>query len=388
MQPISPRIAAELAHIVYGIEEASPTGVYDLDFSPELLKTFEFDIPSSRIEATTGAFFGLFRKSSGFAIVGHGKNQFAGHHVIAVRGSRTNHDWLTNSNVGLSVSSSGQHVHSGFNQAFESMKPALSRILSPHMTRGPVQGVHCVGHSLGGALASLTGEWIRAEYRRPVKVYTFGAPRVGMTNFSTSFTHATEGLYRCTHGADPVPSVPLWPFKHAPVNGFEYRLDNGSGISISAHGMSRTSNPGYLNTANSAEWTSLHQSSLDYLNTPVRLEYERRHEASFTTHWAEKISAALITLLKDAGHYTAVLAQASVTTSLTFYDLLARTLEHVASASARFAEQTRGLLGHMLAFARAVVTTVVDLSFRFIRWVFDQTVGALYDTVRQAIQQT
>ncbi len=209
-----------------------------------------------------------------------------------------------------------------------------------------------------------------------------------MRGFSTKFTFNTEGLYRCTHGADPVPSVPLWPFVHAPIDGFEYRLDNGSGISIAAHGMDRNSNPGYLNTANSQEWTSLHQSALDYLNTPVRLEYERRHEASFTTHWADRISAALITLLKDSGYYAAVLAQATVTTSLTFYDLLARTLEQVASASARFAEQTRGLLGHMLAFARAVVTTVADLSFRFIRWVFDQTVGALYDTVRQAIQQT
>src|SRR5690554_2510810 len=225
MQPISPRIAAELAQAVYSVREFSATGAYRLDFSPELARNFEFSFPSSRIEAKTGAFFGLLRKTSGFAIVGHGKNQFVGHHVVAMRGTRNTHDWLTNSNVGLSVSSGGVHVHSGFNQAFESMRPALSRILSPHMTRGTVQGVHCVGHSLGGALASLTGEWIRAEYRRPVKVYTFGAPRVGMIDFSTRFTFTTEGLYRCTHGADPVPSVPLWPFKHAPVDGFEYRLD-------------------------------------------------------------------------------------------------------------------------------------------------------------------
>lgn len=388
MQAISPKIASELANIVYNIRSSTTTGIYELHFSRLVLNNFEFDIPNSRVEARTGGVFGLWRKTSGFALVGHGKNQFAGHHVIAVRGTKTSHDWLTNGNVGLSVSSGGVHVHSGFNQAFESMRPTLSRILSPHLTRGSVQGVHCVGHSLGGALASLTGDWIRAEYRKPVKVYTFGAPRVGMRGFSTKSSYNTEGLYRCTHGADPVPSVPLWPFVHAPVNGFEYRLDNGSGISVEAHGMGPNNRPGYVNTANSSEWTNLHQSSLDYLNTPVRLQYERRHEASFTTRWAEKISAALITLLKDAGYYSAVMAQATISTSMTFYDLLARTLEQVAAASSRFAEQTRGLLGHMLAFARMAVTTVTDLTFRFIRWVFDQTAGALYRAVRQAIELT
>lgn len=388
MQAISPKIAAELANIVYGIQASSSSGIYDLNFSPRLLSGFDFDVSSGRVEAKTGGVFGLWQKASGFALVGHGKNQFAGHHVIAVRGTKTSHDWLTNGNVGLSVSRGGTHVHSGFNQAFESMRPALSRLLAPHLSAGRVHGVHCVGHSLGGALASLTGDWIRAEYRKAVKVYTFGAPRVGMRGFSTKFSMSTEGLYRCTHGADPVPSVPLWPFVHAPVNGFEYRLDRGTGISVDAHGMGPNSRPGYVNTANSSEWTSLHQCALDYLSMPIRLEYQRRHEASFTTQWAEKISAALITLLKDAGYYSAVMAQATISSSLTFYDLLARTLEQVAAASSRFAEQTRGLLGHMLAFARVAVTAVVDLTFRFIRWVFDQTAGALYRSVRQAIERT
>ncbi|SEA98994.1 hypothetical protein [Alkalimonas amylolytica] len=48
-------------------------------------------------------------------------------------------------------------------------------------------------------------------------------------------------------------------------------------------------------------------------------------------------------------------------------------------------EQTRGLLGHMLVFARQAVTTVRDLSYSFIRWVFDRTLGALYRAARNAI---
>lgn len=387
MRAISPIVAAQLADSVYSIRQLPKSNHQNIFLGQRVLECFDFDVLNNRVEARTGGMFGLWQRTSGFALVGHGKNQFAGHHVIAVRGTKTSHDWLTNGNVGLSVSRGGAQVHSGFNQAFESMRPALSRLLAPHLNR-TVQGVHCVGHSLGGALASLVGDWVRAEYRKPVKVYTFGAPRVGMHGFSSKFTHSTEGLYRCTHGADPVPSVPLWPFVHAPMNGFEYRLDRSSGISVEAHGMGPNNRPGYVNTANSEEWTSLHQNALEYLSVPVRLDYERRHEASFTTRWAEKISAALITLLKDAGYYSAVMAQATLSSSLTFYDLLARTLEQVAAASGRFAEQTRGLLGHMLAFARAAVTTVTELTFRFIRWVFDQTVGSLYRVVRQAIEQT
>ncbi|WP_205623267.1 hypothetical protein [Rheinheimera baltica] len=148
--------------------------------------------------------------------------------------------------------------------------------------------------------------------------------------------------------------------------------------------MAIEATPGYLNTANNSSWRSLQtKSSLNH--AAVRFKYENRHQASFSTYWAERISSGLITLLKDAGYYTAVMAQAAIGTGLTFYDMLARTLEAVAKASTKLAEQTKGLLGHMLAFARQAVTTVTELSFKFIRWVFDITVGTLYRAAREAI---
>ncbi|XQF94233.1 hypothetical protein ACOBV9_18560 (plasmid) [Pseudoalteromonas espejiana] len=58
-----------------------------------------------------------------------------------------------------------------------------------------------------------------------------------------------------------------------------------------------------------------------------------------------KLGVALVTLLKDAGYYSAVAAQAAIGTGLTFYDMLARTLDKIAKASASFATQTLGLLG-------------------------------------------
>jgi len=389
MKPISPRMASEFAELVYQIRSPNTEGNYRVPVAHlSLSRVFDLDLAGGPVTGRTGGVFGLFRKTSGFAFLANGKQGYEGHHVIAVRGTATTHDWLTNGNVGVSTSVNGSSVHAGFNATFESMKPALDRLLTPAIDQGPVRGIHCVGHSLGGALASLTADWVKSRYRKPVNLYTFGAPRVGMIGYSRSASEGVHALHRCTHGADPVPNVPLWPFVHAPANGAEYRLDSGAGISVSAHGMSEDDVPGYRNTANVEDWSQLRRRSESNLNRPVRLDYERRNEAFFSSQWADKLSAALITLLRDSGYYTAVVAQAGISSTLTFYDLLARTIEQVAAASSRLASQARGLLGHMLAFARVAVTTVTELTFRFIRWVFDQTAGALYRAVRQAIERT
>ncbi len=210
---------------------------------------------------------------------------------------------------------------------------------------------------------------------------------MGLSGFARKTSFGVDRIYRCTHGADPVPKVPLWPFIHAPLDGSEYRLDNDRGISIAAHSMNRNSTPGYRNTANSDDGQTLQKMSQGFLNSPVRLSYQNRHQASFSGYWADKISAALITLLKDAGYYSAIIAQAGIGTTLTFYDLVARTLEDIAKASTRFAEQTAGLLGHMLVFAGKVAVQVVNLTYQFIKWVFDQTTSELYRSVKQALDR-
>lgn len=389
MQSLSPRVASELAEAVYQIQSPDSLGNYRIAISSlAASRCFDFDLSGGPIYGVTGGFLGFFEKKSGFALIGQGKGQYQGDHVIAVRGTKTGQDWLTNGNFGLATGHGGSSVHLRFHQTFQSMRPSLEKAFSPRLRGGGRGIVHCVGHSLGGALASLAAEWIKIRFRRPVHLYTFGAPRVGLSAYAANTTFGVERIYRCTHGADPVPNVPLWPFVHAPNCGTEYRLDQGQGISVDAHSMGEDATPGYRNTANSDDWRALHQSSVNFLNRPVRLKYENRHQASFTGYWADQINAALVTLLKDAGYYSAVLAQAGIGTTLTFYDLLAKTLEEIARASVRFAEQTAGLLGHMLVFAGQVTTAVIDLSYQFIRWVFDRTLTALYRSVRQALDRT
>ena len=328
----------------------------------------------------------LFQQKTGFVLLGEGKGPLNGHKLIAVRGTtKSLADALTDFHCSFGMSASGSAIHNGFARTFESFRPALQR----YVERTPASTTfHCVGHSLGGALAGLVADWISHSYGRSTQLYTFGAPRVGKANFANGTSHRVNKIFRCTHGSDPVPMVPLWPFIHAPVKGVEYRLDGAQSISMAAHTMDDTGTPGYINTANHSSWEPLADKAYDFLNQPVRLRYENSQQASFSTYWADRLSAAIITLLKDAGYYTAFMIQTAAVSGWTFYDLLARTMEKIAQVGGALVEQLKGLLGHMLAFAGKAVSLLRDLTFNFIRWVFEVTLKRLYTVAREALKAT
>ena len=386
MATLTPKLAVQLASIAYDIKDPSSSGLYRFGKSaPDVDRNFQFDLSNGPIQGISGSILArMLKRSTGFAMIGKGKAHYDGDHVVAIRGTASLNDGITDAHIGLTGGDNNSLVHAGFNKTFQSMKPALEHSLTPLLARSATGTVHCVGHSLGGALAHIAADWIKRRYKNKVFLYTFGAPRVGLDGFAIKSSGNIDKIFRCTHAADPVPMVPLWPFVHAPYQGDEVLLAPGQGIRFGAHKMATEASPGYLNTANSNSWSSLQTKSTLNL-AAVRFKYEHRHQASFSSYWAEKISAGLITLLKDAGYYSAVVAQAAIGTGLTFYDMLARTLEAVAKASTVLAEQTKGLLGHMLVFAGQVVTSVTELSFKFIRWVFDKTLGSLYRTARDAI---
>lgn len=379
MAVLSPRLASLIANDAYLVKAGT---FRSADVHIEVQRHIHFD-GSTPLQGRSGGW--LFQRTTGFVLLGEGKGQFSGDKLIAVRGTNSLADAVTDGNVGLSASTSGSIVHNGFNRTFESFREGLQSFVE----RAPASTTfHCVGHSLGGALAGLVADWISHSYGRSTQLYTFGAPRVGKANFANGTSHRVGKFFRCTHGSDPVPMVPLWPFIHAPVKGLEYRLDGANSISVSAHLMGPAATPGYLNSANHSSWEPLADKAYDFLNQPVRLRVEDSHHASFSTYWADRLSAAIITLLKDAGYYAAVMAQAGLMASFTFYDLLARTMEKIAQVGGALVEQLKGLLGHMLAFAGQAVSLLRDLTFSFIRWVFEVTLKRLYTVAREALKAT
>ena len=98
--------------------------------------------------------------------------------------------------------------HSGFLKGVRAIWPAIAPSL---MVDEPV---YLTGHSLGGALATITGAAMVMRDKPPVGLYTFGAPRPAYTNLGRILRGVPSR--RFVHGIDCVPSHPwtIWGYRH------------------------------------------------------------------------------------------------------------------------------------------------------------------------------
>ena len=135
------------------------------------------------------------------------RSQDRSFHILVFRGTSKLQDWLANLNAPTVRWWGKGAVHKGFMEAFvkiwELLAPVLQEIDGP---------VFYAGHSLGGALATLT-----ASLRAPRALYTFGCPRVGNRAFAEELLHVP--IHRVVNRKDVVPSLPLpggpLDYKHA-----------------------------------------------------------------------------------------------------------------------------------------------------------------------------
>ena len=71
-------------------------------------------------------------------------------------------------------------MHHGFLTAYNSVASTVIDIVSSQLSSYPSYTLVSLGHSLGGALASLGGVSLAANFPdAPLRVYTFGQPRTG-----------------------------------------------------------------------------------------------------------------------------------------------------------------------------------------------------------------
>lgn len=119
--------------------------------------------------------------------------------VLVFRGTENLRDFIRDLEAtSKPVHGSGVRVHDGWEEAFESVWPAIDAAL-----KTVAQPVFYTGHSLGAALAT------RAALERPPRaLYTFGSPRVGNTAFVSTVNAATVA-FRIVDDRDLVTKVPL-----------------------------------------------------------------------------------------------------------------------------------------------------------------------------------
>lgn len=126
------------------------------------------------------------------------------HLVIAFRGSDDFFDLAVNLAAAQDDSQENYEgaVHQGFMQALEGVWIELySMVKSFHL---PSHKIWVTGHSLGGALATLTAKRL-AQFMEPVQCITFGQPRVGDPTFYRNYK---VPHYRYVNEHDVIPKLP------------------------------------------------------------------------------------------------------------------------------------------------------------------------------------
>lgn len=137
--------------------------------------------------------------------------------VIVFRGTEVSSikDWFTDLKVRL-VSPFDQRllvakdipedvkVHRGFNEAAESVFERIVKVITPYS----FDTVLVIGHSLGGALAQITGYHL-AKACFDVKVVTFGAPQVGNKSWAQDIKNMTCAQFiSVVNNNDFIPTMP------------------------------------------------------------------------------------------------------------------------------------------------------------------------------------
>jgi pimeloyl-ACP methyl ester carboxylesterase len=101
-------------------------------------------------------------------------------------------------------------VHAGVLRQYATMRAELMRAVEGCSHRVPPDEIICVGHSLGGALATLASVDMRKIFPGTVvRAHTFGSPRLGNRAFAKWYASVIHEHVRVAHMNDPVPRVPF-----------------------------------------------------------------------------------------------------------------------------------------------------------------------------------
>lgn len=357
---LSPEFAAELASNVYLIKDEFSRKGFILKYK----KSFDIE-ESAMVKGKTGGI--VVKKEHVMAFFAVGKGIYKGQAFIAIKGTASLYDAITDLNAGVHSSHTGFKVHQGFYFAMDSIMFELKQFIS--RLKG-VSVVHCVGHSLGGAIATLAADWIKANSAiSGVKLYTFGSPRVGLDNFAAKCTSrlVAANIHRVSHRTDPVPMVPTWPFYHV-------SKDNGYLVESSVamlpweyHLMKH-----YIASAKCAgSWDGLRQSRpVSHMDSAIEHWLKADGVITFAASTLEMLDAAFIYVIKKVINLSGIAIVVSASASLTLLDRMAMYMAKAAKASSELGIWVYHLVKKMAALIGIKVKEGMDFTVSFIRHVF------------------
>lgn len=303
-------------------------------------------LAGAKLQKVVGGTTG-FGTCSGFGYLLKVKKGDQRHAIIATRGTRPElgaPDLLTDARAGMTGFGDYGPVHKGFKKTYDSVMANLAHENGALMD---ADVVHCVGHSLGGGVATL----FAAHYARlgkQVKLYTFGSPRVGAFS-SYKAMHQSIGqqnIYRVSHDLDPVSLIAPFPYIHvnpspADTNNMTLPSPTASVFSLANHDMGA-----YINSMAPdpfATWMRARAMSRRTEHDNSVLASELLHDGS-RTNWVQYASAKTLGLLFKLFAHVLKGISTSLILGLTAIDLLAEMIHNGMTKIAGLGEQVFTLL--------------------------------------------
>jgi len=146
----------------------------------------------------------------------HDTQGYIGYHTgqkniyVAFRGSTSLQNWIDNINTILTTYPycTGCEVHKGFYSAEQDVIDVVYKEVLRLKKLYSTYTVVVTGHSLGGALATLTAADLYKKGIYPIKMFSYGSPRVGNDEFSAYASKIWKDHARVTHHQDVVVHLP------------------------------------------------------------------------------------------------------------------------------------------------------------------------------------
>jgi pimeloyl-ACP methyl ester carboxylesterase len=318
--------------------------------------------------------------SNGFGYIARGTGDRKDEAIVATRGTANLLDLWTDGNGGFTQSPSGFMVHCGFNDTYRSFR---ADIMGWFEKNRDIKTVHCVGHSLGAALATLAADDL-SRYGKNVALYSFGSPRVGTDSYA-SYMRTRLGVhnYRVHCASDPVTMVGPWMYTH--LLGANYTLPwKGWSVSLFAHFMDN-----YIKGIGEAGWAGLAQAAAckARIEAEVKAMFDTPETGDSITMYS---TAALGMIAKCLGWLLETGATAIGAVALAGMTVIDQ-LSYMLYASAALANPGTAVvltLKWIMKFLGRNAETIKDASLGVIRWCLSLFLNIVSSMARRAVYQT
>lgn len=386
MKVLSPHEVFFLANSVYSIRTSAESAVRDF-YRQRTHKSFPgvkapFDPATlNAFKGRTGVRFGpqslqFLTASTGFGFLAKQQSPDASEYVLVTRGTDIVPDWLSNLNVSVAMGPSSKLVHAGFNDTFNSYRTQLDGLL--RQVGPPPAVIHCVGHSLGGALANLNAALLH-ERGYTVCLYTLGAPRVGHYPFAQDLESKLKGrVYRVANRFDPVAMIPVFPYCHAAVKDDTYITHaGGTLINFEAHSTD-PNKPGYALPMNhpNKTWADLKQPMVRVGALNETLDDSIKILGTgllFNGQLLVLIGQAIYKLCSKISQTALLTTQRFLDGCTEAMDRLAEMLMVCATQSFILKEEAKAVVGAIMKFLGRGSSVVADqLTVALVRWALSQ----------------